>query len=71
MLLGSSSKVRPGPRHKPRTTGAELDSLPCCGGVDWVGEGGWICEVLRGFMVWSEEGEGDEESGQPGHVQVR
>lgn len=76
MLLGSlvsSSKERPSPRHKPRPRGAEFNSLPCCDRVDWGGEGGRICEAERplGFIVWSEEGEGEMESGQPGHVQGR
>lgn len=71
--LFSSSRERPKPRHKPRPIGAVLGSLACCSGVDCVDEGGWICEAELAlvFKVWNEEPEGDEERGQPGHVQVR
>lgn len=76
MLLGSvfsTSSESPKPRHKPRPTGAALGSLICCGGVDCGDEGGWICEaeLVLGFKVWTEELEGNEERGQPGHVQAR
>lgn len=75
MLLGSvfsSSRERPKPRHKPRLTAAGLGSLVCCSGVDWRDEGDWICEagLVLGFRVWIEELEGDDERGQPEHVQA-